>query len=240
MTAKNPKVPDKLLFPPSTEAFCYIMLDNNVDKWTANVEMYLKNTWRTHLPAKKMKSKGEAREPDPHHDAKYTDKDGGQQQFGTFSKEGMEQFEKMRKAITLNRRQFGHDYNTLEKEFLASHLKCPRKGKESGKKRKSAGDGRENPRERVKIINLDESDDEWMENAPSSTRASPPKRGMPREGDGSSSQSPGYDTAKEGQDDGQAANNADQDDNSDDDSDDEEDIYNAPAPRKNAARAKKN
>ena len=63
---------------------------------------------------------------------------------------------------------------------------------------------------------------------------------MPREGDGGSSQSPGHNTAPEGQDDGQAANNADQDDNSDDDSDDEDNIYDAPRPRKNAARAKKN
>ena len=94
------------------------------------------------------------------------------------------------------------------------------------------------PKEREKIINLDHSDDEWMENAPSSTRTSPPKLGMPRQGDGGNSQSPACNTATEGQDDGQASNNDDQDD----DSDDEEDIYGPPTsvpPRKKPARAKK-
>lgn len=164
LAAKNPQMHgNKLMFPPSTEAFCYIMLANNADKWERNIKLYLEknNTFRTHLPPKQVKPKNGPRPPDPHHDAKYTDKDGGQQQFGTFSKEGLKEFEAIRMQIFTKRKKDGKEMFAFEKKFLADHLKLPAKtGKVAAGKRKSAGDGPGNPKH-AKIIVLEESDEEW-------------------------------------------------------------------------------
>ena len=101
------------------------------------------------------------READPHHDAKYTDKDGGQQQFGTFSEEGLKKFEEIRLKITAKRKADGVQMYAFEKEFLEKHIRLESKtAKDAAKKRKSAGDGPGKKRSKI-IVVLDESDDEF-------------------------------------------------------------------------------
>lgn len=165
--AKSPHEPTKPMFPPSTEAFCFIIFDNNAAKWAANIELYKSTNFSQHLPARKPKPKGQTRDPDPHHDAKYTDVDGGQQQYGTFSEEGLSTFNEMRLAIQGDRQKNGKKHYDLEKLFLETHLQLPgRRGKEGGKKRKSAGDGPgDSTQNKVIVILLDDSDDEFDPNA---------------------------------------------------------------------------
>ena len=171
--AKNPHVPGKPMFPPSTEAFCFIIFDNNAAKWAHNIELYKDTNFGAHLPPKKLKEKGKDREPDPHHDAKYTDKDGGQQQFGTFSDAGLEKFEAIRQDITTDRKANRQQHFAFEQKFLAEHLQLPsKKAKDGGKKRKGAGDG-PGKSTRRKIIELDVSDDEWDQTAPAAQATAP-------------------------------------------------------------------
>ena len=140
MAKRSPYEPTKPMFPPSTEAFCFIIFDNNADKWAANIEYYRRTNFSEHLPPKKPKVKGQ--EPDPHRDAKCTESDGGQCPHGNFSKEGLANYAATMSAITEDHEKNGRKHYAFEKQFLETHLQLPgRRAKDGGEKRKSAGDG---------------------------------------------------------------------------------------------------
>lgn len=142
----------KVLFTASTDAFIYIILDNNWTKWIATAKFLKKaGNWKATLPKQKPKvfnnaTKEWERPPDIMHDAKYTSSDGGQVQNGTFKSEGIKLFSDMMAKVKAARKDNIQAMVDMENKFLPlfrdmagkPHQRVQKSGK---KKRKSAGDG---------------------------------------------------------------------------------------------------
>jgi len=134
----------KQLFTPSTEAFMFIMFKNCHAKWTKVMEYYKKEgSYTKNMPERMTKKqKEEAGRKDEMHDALYSDANAGQKRFGSFSKEGVDEFKALTLEITNGRAEKDvlAEMHKVEKAFLNSYQKkCKdegKKGDSSGKKRK--------------------------------------------------------------------------------------------------------
>ena len=161
------------LFTPGTEAFIFVICDNNWDKWVYTAKYY-KKKGNFSAPLPKVKTKVDdgagnmVKEADPFHDAKYTSTDCGQVQYGTFSKEGFKVYNKLRKDITKLRKDNLNDMLGMEAEFLPMFRKLDdipdepaqkKSGKSKKRKLPGSGSGQDNEGN----ADSDSENDEWME-----------------------------------------------------------------------------
>lgn len=113
-----------LCVPPSTEAFALVAYDNCRDRWEALMKWQLDpaNDGAKGLP-KYCKKKVETHK----YKGKYSDGAKGQARFGGWSKEGRDQFKKLKKEIADNRINNKDMIEKLEQEIVDAALE--KKGK---------------------------------------------------------------------------------------------------------------
>ena len=92
------------LWTSGIEAFIYILIVSNYTKWEAMGKYYEQhNDYERPLPEAPGKDDDGNKLPDIYRTALYTTQDGGQQKFGTFSKEGVKAFVAIKKELHAQR-----------------------------------------------------------------------------------------------------------------------------------------
>lgn len=150
----------KSILPADTEALIYVMMDNNRDKWAANLEFYRESGhFGAKLPVKSTKHNIQPAANAKHHDAKYTSKDLGQAKYGTLNDEGMDLFTDLTKEIVDKKKdpKARKKMFKLERDFFKNHL--PGMLEEQNKRKATTNAENAKPKRARRNLRL-ESDDE--------------------------------------------------------------------------------
>ena len=155
----------KKIFTASSEAFTVLMYDCCFDKWNA---MY---TYIQEHGALVQKDK-ENKQHLAIFRSKYTDQDGGQQQYGGWTDAGLEEQSKLTKEVRDARKARPKDIAKLEKDMLeclrvkmkitATNAKTQANNKRNAKRKAGDDVGDDTPKTRAKVA-FDFEDDEEEE-----------------------------------------------------------------------------
>ena len=154
----------KTVFNTHTEAFLVIMYKNNFDKWVHMMKYWESlGNYSAELPLQKVDDDGKLL-PDVMYEAKYTSKKAGQKRFGSFSDEGILEFQKIVSKIKERRTKHKDHFFKAEKDFLLILQKKNKIGEDgtdgnAKNKKRKAGGGKQ-PAKRPKVVCIYESDEE--------------------------------------------------------------------------------
>lgn len=161
------------LFTPTTEAFILVLCKSNWKKWHAQGRFKKESgNWKTKIPKLKTKKEREDGQVDPPeveemHKALYSDRNSGQNPFGSFKPVGIQKYLGYVTAIKKNRKARPDEIAEWDKKLLALVRESSELTGKVAKddKKLTPGEGPANKKTKVKYSLLDVNDEEVEEDA---------------------------------------------------------------------------